>query len=450
MNNKYLTDELINDFTKYRNCILYDPFKFPEVYNNGFETQTFGRTYLTKFKYKHSQKDKTNEQIKNNLLTTLYNKKFKYYKLLDNSLILTNNKYPYISTNNNPMFIIWDIRGNTSISDIEQLVNKYFSKYNYLVWRNPYIHQSVKLIKHYHLVIRNPIIRPILKKVLLVVRHGPREPIHLPSNFDSSYWTNNKNDNNIIKSINARMTCLGKLYCQYRGQETKKYYENEIEFNKLTLDDIYVESSYIERTRESALYYLKGLGFDIKQIIISKFMASDKLFGMIDLVEYDLFIKKFNLNIDTNNLNLITEEITGEQINCSMDYFHIYSTIKCYKVHNYNLPDGLDKIYDLLEQIATLTYNKVNESNKNKYAKYLGNEMLMHIFELLREDKKLFYLSTHDNMIISLLKFICYNYDIKIQLLDIPDFCSCIRFEIWNDNILRIYYDSLFLIEVNI
>lgn len=53
-------------------------------------------------------------------------------------------------------------------------------------------------------------------------------------------------------------------------------------------------------------------------------------------------------------------------------------------------------------------------------------------------------------MIISLLKFIYYKYDIKIQLLDIPDFCSCIRFEIWNDNILRIYYDSLYLIEINL
>ena len=55
---------------------------------------------------------------------------------------------------------------------------------------------------------------------------------------------------------------------------------------------------------------------------------------------------------------------------------------------------------------------------------------------------------THDNMVIALLKYISYKYELDIKLFDIPDFCSSIRFELWNENI-RIYYDSLFLVEIN-
>lgn len=76
--------------------------------------------------------------------------------------------------------------------------------------------------------------------------------------------------------------------------------------------------------------------------------------------------------------------------------------------------------------------------------------MLQHIFDVLKTNKKFSYLSTHDNMIISLLKYICSEYNVNIQLLDIPDFCSCIRFEVWNDDSLRLYYDSLFLVEIKV
>jgi len=76
--------------------------------------------------------------------------------------------------------------------------------------------------------------------------------------------------------------------------------------------------------------------------------------------------------------------------------------------------------------------------------------LLLHIFELLENEKKLIYLSTHDNMIMTLVKYISNEYELEIKLFDIPDFCSCIRFEIWNDDLLRIYYDSLFLIEIKI
>lgn len=447
-----MDQEIIKKFIQYRKCIFYNPIEFSEVINNGFEIETFGRTYLTNFRYKHSQKNQSHLQIKSNLLDTIYNKDFDYYKVLDNNLILTNNKYPYVSTNNNKMFIIWDIGDNSTILDIKQLVNKYFSNYNYLAWRNPYIHQSVKMIKHYHLVIRNPIIKPKLTKVLLLTRHGPREPIHLPSKFDSSYWSFDRNIHEVFQSKKARITCLGKLYCQYRGQEAFNYYSNEINFSELAKNNILIESSHIERTRESAIYYMKAFGhnFNNTDIKISKFLASDKLFNILELLAYDKFQKKFKLEIDTEKLDKIIEEITGQKITNSMDYFHIYSTIKCYKVHNYKLPDGLDKIYDLLEQMSTLMYNKVNDTNNNIYSKKIGNNLLTHIFDLLKTNKKFMYLSTHDNIIIALLKYICYKYNIDIKLLDIPDFCSCIRFEVWNNDNLRIYYDSLFLVEINL
>jgi hypothetical protein len=450
MSSKFLNKELVEKFENYRKCIFYNPFNFREVCNNGFELQTFSRTYLTKFMYKNSQKGLSNEQIKNNLLKSFCYKDFINYKQLDNNLVLTNNKYPYVSTNDNPIFIIWDISGKSSILDIKKIVDKYFSSYNFLIWRNPFIHQSVKLIKHYHLVIRKPIKKPILTKVLLLVRHGPREPIHLPKNFDSSYWSEDTKLNVLTRTIKARMTNLGKLYCIFRGEEAKKYYEKELFYNSLEINDILVESSYVERTQESAKYYMKGLGFDKCNIEISNFLASDKILNHFDLLNYKLFMDNFNLNIDTSKLNNSLEKVVGEKINNSMDFFHILSTTNCYKVHNYNLPQGLEENYKLLEEISTLVYNEANDDKKNKYAKILGEQLLLHIFELLENEKKLIYLSTHDNMIMTLVKYISNKYELEIKLFDIPDFCSCIRFEIWNDDLLRIYYDSLFLIEIKI
>ena len=450
MTSKFLNKELVEKFENYRRCIFYNPFNFTEVCNNGFELQTFSRTYLTKFMYKNSQKGLNNEQIKKNLFTSFCNNDFKYYKQLDNNLVLTNNKYPYISTNDNPIFIIWDFDGMSSILDLKKIVDKYFGSYNYLIWRNPFIHQSVKLIKHYHLVIRKHIKKPILTKVLLLVRHGPREPIHLPKNFDSTYWSEDTKLNVLTRTIKARMTNLGKLYCLFRGKEAQKYYEKEIFYKSLERKDILVESSYVERTRESAKYYMKGLGFENYDIEISNFLASDKILNHFDLLNYKLFMDNFNLNIDTTKLNNLLEKVVGEKINNSMDFFHILSTTNCYKVHNYNLPKGLDNAYKLLEEIATLVYNEASDDKKNKYAKILGEQLLLHIFELLEKEQKLIYLSTHDNMIMTLLKYISNKYELEIKLFDIPDFCSCIRFEIWNDDLLRIYYDSLFLVEIKI
>lgn len=451
MSNKFFNEELINKFENYRNCIFYNPLNFTEVYNNNFELQTFSKTFLTKFMYKHSQKDLSNEQIKKKLLKSFCNADFINFKQLDNNLVLTNNKYPYVSTNNNKMFIIWDIDDQSSISDIKNIVDTFFGSYNYLLWRNPFIHQSVKLIKHYHLVIRKPIIKPVLKKVLLVVRHGPREPIHLPKNFNKSYWSSNFKHNILTKAIKARMTCLGKLYCWFRGQEAKKYYENEINFKNIKKEDVLIKSSYIERTIESAIYYMRGfdLYFEKSEISLSNYLVSNKLLSPLEVLGYELFQNNFNIKLNVTKLSNILTEITGEEFNSSMDIFHLCSTIKCYKVHDYELPKGIDDIYNLLEQTSTLIYNKVNEINdKNIYSEKIGSEMLNYIFETLKEKQKFIYLSTHDNMIMALLKYISHKYNLKISLLDIPDFCSCIRFEIWNNDLLRIYYDSLFLVEI--
>ena len=132
MNNKFLTKELIEQFKKYRNCIYYSPFNFEELYNKNFELQTFSRTYLTKFNYKQSQKNLTNEQIKEKVNIAFCNKDFKIHRDLGNNLILTNNKYPYISTNNYPMFIIWDFNNKASIHEIQKIIEQYFYKYDYL------------------------------------------------------------------------------------------------------------------------------------------------------------------------------------------------------------------------------------------------------------------------------------------------------------------------------
>lgn len=155
--------------------------------------------------------------------------------------------------------------------------------------------------------------------------------------------------------------------------------------------------------------------------------------------------------------------------------------MKCYDFHGYQmLSDDSDnkrllQLKSTIYNLATYYYNIVNNPKDNFYSEseMLGRTAISKILELFKTSQYIFgYLSTHDNMIMPILKNLIYmvlndeikfeglDYDhkfftsnirSKINYLDFPDFNSQIRLELWENpelkQTIRIYYNSLMLFE---
>ena len=114
-----------------------------------------------------------------------------------------------------------------------------------------------------------------------------------------------------------------------------------------------------------------------------------------------------------------------------------------------------EEVFNLVEKqlhkITILFYNLLNDV-ENNYALLLGSRLYDHIMDIINSDTTFAFLSTHDNSIMPFLKYIHKKYN-KDSFIDLPDFCSTVRFEIWsseNIRVLKIYYDTILIVEINI
>ena len=226
-------DKFISQFQEkfyyYKNMIL----SFPNItdkqnVNNNFELITIQKDYTSERKY-----------IDNNLS---YNKLCDHIiktniKKLDENLYLTINNYPYRGPNNLKSYVIW-------VLDNKKYNNKYIellllknciinkTKNDYIIYKNPILLKTVKSIEHHHLLIRDNddinLKNMNLKKLITIVRHGPREPLIFLSKLDNSMWKSNNTDYN-TQVYNAELTELGKIYSYYAGNELMNGYKNNIE-----------------------------------------------------------------------------------------------------------------------------------------------------------------------------------------------------------------------------
>jgi len=449
-----LTNELVTKFMKYKKFLLYYPNVFAESVNNNFDILSFGKSYYSRLIYAEKNKNYSSQQIKENLLAKLSNKFFDYYKKINSNIIITNNDYPYVLPPTYKAYVIWDISNNSSINYIDSLLINFHNNNDYLLWKNKQVYQSVKTLNHYHLVLREPKPKKKLEKLITIVRHGPRKPILLPSKFDNKYWNIDPNITFQEQIRKASLTPLGKLYCEYRGIELYNSYIGLFDFNKLKKSDIQIESSFFERTMESTIHYLAGCNINInmEDIIQEDSLASDRAFNSEQKAKYQETIDKFKININTHDIDNLIEDVTGHKVTKPQDYFDLHSTINCYKVHDYELPPNINLIDDYVEKLATIYYNIFNNTNNNECANILATKLFTHINEIINSDKKFAYLSTHDNTLMPLIKYIITKYNINDKYMELPDFCSSIRFEVWKDDesnsIIRIYYDTLFITEI--
>jgi hypothetical protein len=369
---------------------------------------------------------------------------------LTNNIHLVKNKYPYEGPCKLQSYVVWCFNGKYTNVYIENLLlsNNIINKdiHDYIIFQNPVIIKTIKNIEHCHLLIRkknNLLLCNILnqqfchiKKIICVVRHGPREPLIFLPKLDNSYWVNKLDYNNQVHA--AILTEVGKFYSKLAGEEFFNGYKNSFNFN-LDCNSIYIGSSNFERTRTTTKHYLSCLDLEYKTNILDE-LSLDKdvlelylrLEKSVELPFDNDFLKKFNKKI---------YDIFGYEITNNHDYLNIHSVLSIYKVHKYLLPKNWTKKYDtILNIITNMYYNKLFTFNLSKL---LVNNLITKIINILEDDNISFsFLCSHDTIVMALLKY----FQPKKEYF-IPDFCSQIRFELWSNNCLRIYYDGNIIYE---
>lgn len=478
--------------------ILYGPklntliFSDPTLCtNNNFENVNLGRFYndrinYNKYNYSNSvsvsvseseSEIKTIEHIFSNNLSN-------NFKVDNPNILITKNEYPYIIPNTNyDYWIIWNLQ-NSNIQ-FEQILN-YFDLVNkdYILWKNNELYKSIKYIEHYHIILRNSIPKLKLKKLLILQRHGPREPLSIPNKFISTYWNTVHLD--IDKAINgAKLTDLGKLYCKYIGELFLDNYSNDFNFSTLNKSNILFGSSNFQRTIDTSVLTLDGLklsNLDL-DLEILKFLSTDAIFTpeQKQIYNHKMENNDIKFDLDLTEFNKKIFDLTGFEIKKFRDYFELASTIKCYTFHNYKMLSNdeanleLMKIKNTIYYLSTYYYNMVNDMSNSYFEenKLIGKTVIDNMIKLWEDSEYKFMLFTsHDNLLMPTIKYLVYGIlnnlitfknmtinkefytqDIlsKINYMDFPEFNSSIRFELWEDNFynkkIRIYYCSLMLFE---
>jgi hypothetical protein len=451
-------------FYYYKNIILSFPIITDKQYvNNNFELITIQKDYLSERKYldNYLSSDKLKEHIIKSSIERLGGS-FRASTSVDENIYLTINNYPYKGPNNLKSYIIWFLDNkkydNKYIELLllkKYLINK--TQNDYIIFQNPNTLKTVKNIEHCHLLLRknngskSPIINMKLKKLIILARHGPREPLIFPPKLDISMWKNNREDYR-TQVYGAKLTELGKIYSKLAGDELMNGYKNNIKFDKLREQDIFIGSTNFERTITTTEYYLLGIGLktNFTLHILEEIGLLDKYYNRLHELE-----KIINVDFDKyfiNDFNIQIKEIFGIEIMNGKDYFKLDSVINIYKIHKIPLPDEWTPTLDLqLKDITTNYYNKLFE---NEISSLLVDKLLDKIILLLKDEKiKFSFLCSHDVILMALVKSLQPNIVYKL-----PDFCSLIRFELWtstleddihsSNNLIRIYYDSLIIKEI--
>lgn len=492
------TSELDNFLSLSKN-ILYGPKLSKKIFksdlniykSDGFENINLGRYWTDNLVYQLNKSDKNTlinhlNRIKITDLTDVFN--------TDNTqcdaIIATPNEYPYIIPNASyKYFLIWDLNSyNLDISSVITILNSKLINCDYVVWRNPPIYKSVKTIEHYHIITRpkTNLTRNLkLKKLFILSRHGPREPIHPIPKFVSTYWTNRHKINANKAVYTANLTNLGKLYCNFIGRLLNLNYSDDFDFTALNNTNMYIASTNFDRTIQSAILTLDGLNLTniYSDIKIVDFISSDTIFTPEEKKSYNHKMSNPQINWDINldDVNREIEELTGFKIKTFRNYFDLACTMKCYEFHEYQMLSSdsdnkrLLQLKPTIYNLATYYYNIVHNPKDNFYSesKLIGTTAINNILEIFKSSQYIFgYFSTHDNMLMPILKNIIYmvlnneikfeglDYDhdffttnirSKINYLDFPDFNSQIRLELWENpelkQIIRIYYNNLMLFE---
>lgn len=435
---------------------LNDPnFKTNNPHNQMLKTMMFARNYDELKKY--TEYMKTIQDPKQHIIRESFDKSTRtnFIADLDNETVLSKNLFEYVRPPYMDQYVVWTLNKNKTHDEIVALLMDFIGSDDYILWTNDStIYCSIPQIKHFHLIISrndNVKINMKLEKLIIIGRHGPREPIEYLPNL---HWNKNAIDDKKELSRHAHLTKKGELFCKENGKFMRKYYD---EFcNDLNDQNILVASSGMTRTTDSAIHFMSGFMPDLctDGIVHVKELSG---YGSLTKEEIPEFYKvmsdvksSITESIEFSKLYDFINDKIGLKLASLHKCFDIHSSLKCYELETDNFGDIISTdTMNYVNELATEFYHELFAFNNRFYCNRLSQDIHGVIDSLVDNDNiKFAYLASHDSLVFPLAKYHIGNN----TRLHIPNFCSNVRYEVWsedqtNKKIIRIYYDELFITE---
>lgn len=347
------------------------------------------------------------------------------------NIIVSTNSFEYCKPKGMTQYLIWVKDHKMDHNEVIKYIDKYIRNRNYIIWTNENSNYgSLRQIKHFHLMTSNILPAMTLKKVIIIARHGPRTPLFVLPKLDQTCWAN---------YYPGELTYAGKLYCDDFGKYIAKLYEG---FFTFVPEKTIIKTTDSERTIVSARSFIRGLlNIDLSTSIIDRgrnsidFRELKHLSQFIKL-DFQSEILKYVSETDVKLLNQKIYELFGVIITNPEHYYDVNSTLKCYEYQNKNLipKEWTQKDAKLLYRLSLYYYYKLY-CDKYVTGKCTDN-ILEFVLQITKDPNINFaYISSHDTFV-----FPCA-MRLANKLVRLPEFCSAIRYEIW-DRKIRIYYDD--------
>ncbi|VDO41181.1 unnamed protein product, partial [Onchocerca flexuosa] len=190
---------------------------------------------------------------------------------------------------------------------------------------------------------------PELVYTNMIWRHGDRAPVHFFPNFTEKYMIA------FPRGI-GNLTKIGAEQAEYLGLLLKHRY---FQSNNITSEQIYIRSTDVPRTIETARYVLKGMSFSNVTVSVETpknvDTAGNPFFDCAVAMQFVLD-RKENYLLRENFSEIY--ELMQRELNYNDDAYRLFDTLNCLKAHDLALPEWLDDS-ELYEKLKFLSWHGV-------------------------------------------------------------------------------------------
>lgn len=254
-----------------------------------------------------------------------------------------------------------------------------------------------------------------LEKTIIFIRHANREPIAIFKEIHIDY-----------DILTSRLIDLMKDPSQ--AQLIEKGRENASAFGEVIRkkhgENFKLFSSPVKRCQDT-IYHLTNRT-DIVVDDVFRFSVS-KIFKK----NYTLSNYAVETMGNSTNLRQYISTNLGVSFEEPLDFYYIYSSLKCYEDMGVNLNNYITPI--IREIFCAETVNLYNDFF-DRYAE-TNRKHMMDVLNSLPNESSI--VCTHDHLIFALAK--CYTK----KKLCLPEYLSNIRFEYFSNGTIKIYYDDV-------
>ncbi|EJD75311.1 hypothetical protein LOAG_17516 [Loa loa] len=191
--------------------------------------------------------------------------------------------------------------------------------------------------------------RPELIYTNMIWRHGDRAPVHYFPNFTEKYMVA------FPRGI-GYLTKIGAEQAKYLGLLLQRRY---IHSRNITSKQIYIRSTNVSRTIETAKYVLEGMSFPHTRINVESATNVDTAGNpFFDCPVANQFVLDHKEDYFLRENFSEVYELMQQKLNYDNEPYALFDTLNCLKTHDLVLPDWL-KSKELYENLKFLSWRGI-------------------------------------------------------------------------------------------